>query len=109
LHSRSGWLTNGVAALKSDLGTIIGGNIVFQDPVGRDLNVYELIELVTSAIPDNSRRLVEVRGFTATATCSPIALIRPLGNFDDRLKSAGDREWVTRAVKNGEKLTFAKT
>lgn len=103
------WLGNGVAALQSGNGTIIGGNIVFQNPVGRDLNVYELVELVTSAIPDNSRKLVEERGFTATGNMMTFrSNFARWGNFDDTLKSAGDREWVTRAVAKGEKLVFGE-
>jgi glycosyltransferase involved in cell wall biosynthesis len=103
------WLEHGVAALQNGRGTIIGGNIVLQDPVGRDLNVYELIELVVSAIPDNNRKLVEERGFTATGNMLTYrANFTRWNNFDATLKSAGDRDWVTRAVRNGEKLAYAE-
>lgn len=100
------WLVNGVAALDSNEGTIIGGNVEMIDPTDRSLNIYEEIEIVASGLPD-SRRLVEERGFTTTGnlmTCREN--FDHHGFFDATLKSAGDREWVQRAVAAGEKLIY---
>lgn len=103
------WVEEGVAALRSGRGTIVGGNVILLDPVGRGLNVYELIELVTSAVPDNSKRIVEERGFTTTGNVFTYrANFDRWGKFDTTLKSAGDREWVMRAIKNGERLIFGE-
>jgi glycosyltransferase involved in cell wall biosynthesis len=100
------WLAEGVAALNAGLGTIIGGNVDLMDPVGRELNVYEWIEVIGSGIPD-SRRLVEERGFTTTGNMLTYRKnFERCGPFDTILKSGGDREWVTRAVKLGEKLVY---
>jgi glycosyltransferase involved in cell wall biosynthesis len=100
------WLAEGVAALDAGLGTIIGGNVDLLDPVGREMNVYEWMEVIGSGLPD-SRRLVEERGFTTTGNMLTYRknFIR-CGPFDTVLKSGGDREWVTRAVKLGEKLVY---
>jgi glycosyltransferase involved in cell wall biosynthesis len=101
------WIERGVAALTGRHGTIIGGNVSLLDPLGRGLNTYETIEVIASGIPD-SRRLVEERGFTTTGNLfTSRANFDRWGRFDATLKSAGDREWVTRAVRHGEKLVYA--
>lgn len=100
------WIEHGVAALAEGRGTIIGGNVSLLDPVGRELNIYETIEVIASGIPD-SRRLVEERGFTTTGNLFTYrSNFDRWGKFDATLKSAGDREWVTRAIRNGEKLVY---
>jgi glycosyltransferase involved in cell wall biosynthesis len=100
------WLAEGVGALKAGLGTIIGGNVELLDPVGRDLNVWEWMEIIGSNLPD-SRRNVEERGFTTTGNVVTYRkCFERCGPFDATLKSGGDVDWVQRAVRMGEKLVY---
>lgn len=100
------WLAAGVDALDAGAGTIIGGNVELLDPVGRDLNVWEWLEIIGSNLPD-SRRNVEERGFTTTGNVLTYRrCFERCGPFDETLKSGGDVDWVQRAVRMGEKLVY---
>jgi glycosyltransferase involved in cell wall biosynthesis len=100
------WLERGVAALAAGPGTVIGGEVPFLNPVGRELNSYELLETVMFGLGD-IRRLIEERGFAITANLfTSRAVFGRVGEFDAQLKSAGDREWVLRAVAKGEILRY---
>jgi len=103
----AGWLERGVAALTAGPATIIGGEVPSIDPVGRDLNSYEMLETVMFGL-GSIRRLIEERGFAITANLfTSRAVFDRVGEFDADLKSAGDREWVRRAVAKGERLGYA--
>jgi glycosyltransferase involved in cell wall biosynthesis len=100
------WLEAGVAALNAGLCTIVGGNVELLDPAGRDLNVWEWLEVIGSGIPD-SRRNVEERGFTSTGNMVTYRKnFERCGPFDTGLRSGGDCDWVMRAVSRGEKLVY---
>jgi glycosyltransferase involved in cell wall biosynthesis len=102
-----GWLQRGVAALAGGEATVVGGEMAWLDPVGRPLNSYEMLETIMFGL-GSIRQLIEERGFAVTANLfTPRAVFARVGEFDAGLKSAGDREWVLRAVARGEVLRYA--
>ena len=71
------------------------------------LNSYEILETILFGL-GNIRLLIAERGFAITANLfTTRAVFDRVGEFDATLKSAGDREWVLRAVAKGEKLGYA--
>jgi glycosyltransferase involved in cell wall biosynthesis len=101
------WLGQGVAALAEGKATIVGGEVPWLDPIGRPLNAYEILETIMFGLAD-IRQLIEQRGFAITANLFTYrAAFARVGDFDADLKSAGDREWVLRAVARGEVLRYA--
>jgi glycosyltransferase involved in cell wall biosynthesis len=99
------WLETGVAALGSGAG-VVGGELVWLDPVGRGLNSWEILETVMFAL-GSIRQLIEERGFAITANLfTRREAFDRVGMFDDKLRSAGDREWVQRAVAGGLALRY---
>jgi glycosyltransferase involved in cell wall biosynthesis len=101
------WLREGVAALAAGNATIIGGEVPFLDPVGRELNAYEILETIMFVL-GSVQRLIAERGFAITANLfAPRAVFARVGEFDPAFKSAGDREWVHRAVARGERLRYS--
>jgi glycosyltransferase involved in cell wall biosynthesis len=102
-----GWLEHGLAALAGGNATIVGGEVPWVDPAGRRLNAYEILETLMFGLAD-IRQLIAERGFAITANLfTSRAVFDRVGEFDATLKSAGDREWVLRAVARGEILRYA--
>jgi glycosyltransferase involved in cell wall biosynthesis len=106
---RSDWLQNAEAALRNSDATIVGGEIEFVSSHAGALNVYEnLEENLFYAV--NHRRAIETHRFAVTANLITIReVFERVGRFNDRLKSSGDREWVQRAQRHGEKLRYAES
>jgi glycosyltransferase involved in cell wall biosynthesis len=101
------WIERGVAALAAGDATIIGGEVPWIDPAGRGLNSYEILETHMFGLSD-IRQLIAERGFAITANLlTTRGAFERVGEFDASLKSAGDREWVQRAVARGETLRYA--
>jgi glycosyltransferase involved in cell wall biosynthesis len=101
------WLRQGVAALAAGGATVVGGEVPWLDPAGRALNAYEILETIMFGLP-SIRDLIEQRGFAITANLfTSRAVFGRVGEFDAGLLSAGDREWVLRAVAKGEVLRYA--
>jgi glycosyltransferase involved in cell wall biosynthesis len=100
------WLAKGVDALRTSKATIAGGNIRLIEPANRPLNVYEIFESQRFAMA-NSQRMVETRGFVATANAFTYRdVFQRTGVFDGALRSSGDREWSERAVAGGETIRY---
>jgi glycosyltransferase involved in cell wall biosynthesis len=101
------WLRQGVAALAGGDATVVGGEVPWLGPAGRALNAYEILETIMFGLP-SIRDLIEQRGFAITANLfTSRAAFGRVGEFDAGLRSAGDREWVLRAVAKGEVLRYA--
>ncbi len=104
----STWIEQGGAALNRDGATIVGGEVVWLDPAGRDLNACEILETVMFGLAD-IRQLIAERGFAITANLlTRRQVFYRDGRFDAALRSAGDREWVHRAVGRGETLRYGE-
>jgi glycosyltransferase involved in cell wall biosynthesis len=100
------WLERGVAALGRDGAGVVGGEVIWLDPVGRDLNACEILETIMFGLAD-IRQLIAERGFAITANLfTRRDVVARVGPFDAGLRSAGDREWVHRAVARGEALRY---
>ncbi len=103
------WLRQGAAALADGKTTVAGGEVPWLDPVGRDLNAYEILETIMFGLA-TIRQLIGERGFAITANLFTFrAVFERVGEFDAGLRSAGDREWCLRAVAKGEVLAYAGT
>ncbi len=101
------WLERGVAAFASTGGTIIGGEVPMLDPVGRDLNSWEILETVMFQMT-NIKRLIDERGFAIGANfMTRRAIFDRTAYFDQALKSGGDKVWIHQAVAKGEILRYA--
>jgi glycosyltransferase involved in cell wall biosynthesis len=103
------WIENGVQSLQSSDASLVGGDIQYVMPTDRELSVYELLEEKLFGM-GNHRRLIESRGFAVTANLIVYrSVFEKAGYFDSELKSSGDREWTQRAVRTGNKLSFAES
>jgi glycosyltransferase involved in cell wall biosynthesis len=101
------WLREGVAALAAGGATIVGGEVPYLEPAGRALNAYEILETIMFGL-GSVRQLIAERGFAITANLfAARGVFDRVGEFDPGFKSAGDREWVHRAVARGERLGYA--
>jgi len=101
------WLSEGLSVLAGKGATIVGGEVPWLDPEGRGLNAYEILETIMFAL-GSIRQLIDERGFAITANLLAYReVFDRVGGFDAALKSAGDREWVLRAVARGEVLKYA--
>jgi glycosyltransferase involved in cell wall biosynthesis len=101
------WIENGLAELARSKAAILGGKVQLIDVRDRPLNAYEIFEENFFGLADQ-KRLVEQRGFAATANVITYrATFDRAGPFDATLKSSGDKEWVQRAVAAGATLAYA--
>lgn len=101
------WLERASRVLLDGRATIVGGRIDLITPMDRPLNEHEIFEERFFGMADH-RYLIEKRGFAATANLITYrSVFDRVGLFDADLKSSGDREWVERAVRKGEKLEYA--
>lgn len=94
------WLMRGIEALQSapNIG-FVGGEIeVFPERRER-LTLVELFEILEDF---NQERFVTKWAFAATANMfTKKDVMKHIGMFDTNLKSSGDHEWGTRAVRAG--------
>jgi|SRR6185312_16172238 len=101
------WLSEGVRALGQPEATILGGRIVYLEPVGRPLNVYEKIEEAVFLL-GRQQFLIEKLNVAATANLfARRSVFDRVGPFNAQLKSFGDGDWTRRATGLGEKLAYA--
>jgi GT2 family glycosyltransferase len=98
----STWLEEGVACLDYQDAPLIGGRIVVfpREATPTAVELYEMLY----AFPQEENVKA---GFTVTANlfCAR-EVIEKLGPFDQNLKSYGDVDWTSRAVKAGFKLAY---
>lgn len=101
----SDWVENGVAALLRDSKCgIVGGQIklFFKDP--QKLTIVELYESLT-AFPQ--KRHIKKHHFTPTANLITFkSLFDEVGNFNQNLKSNGDREWCQLVNQHGYRINY---
>jgi glycosyltransferase involved in cell wall biosynthesis len=101
------WLAEGIAALKNSGATIVGGRIVYLNPLGRNLNIYELIE-ENFFLLARQQYLIESLRVAATANLFTYKeVFFRVGYFDSELRSFGDGDWTKRATAKGEKLAYS--
>lgn len=102
----SDWIETGVRRLEGeDSGVgIVGGEIemTFQDP-----DAPKPAEILDAMTGFDQKAVCTKRNFSATANLFTFRhVIEDVGNFDDRLKSAGDKEFGHRVVRNGYRIAY---
>lgn len=100
------WIESGVRRLEeedSDVG-IVGGEIemTFQDP-----GAPKPAEILDAMTGFDQKAVCTKRNFSATANLfTNRHVIEDVGDFDDHLKSAGDKEFGHRVVRNGYCIAY---
>jgi len=100
------WLAAGTRAVEQTSGRgVVGGRVeLFYRTPGQPT----ACELYETVFDFDQERFVTAGRFAMTANLfTTAAVIRHVGRFDARLKSAGDREWGNRAHAAGHPLSFA--
>lgn len=101
----SNWLNNGINFMK-EYGQckIIGGKIdLFYKTPGKP-NTVELFEKIFSF---RQKIFINKYGYSATANLiAELKAIEEVGEFNENMKSNGDREWCTRAGEKGYEITY---
>lgn len=101
------WLENGVSALlqEPNVGLVAGHIDLFPEDADKP-NPYELYEMIALGFPQDQFIANDQFGVTANLfTFSHI--IKVVGNFDETLKSGGDKQWGQRVFKAGYKQIYA--
>jgi glycosyltransferase involved in cell wall biosynthesis len=104
---REDWIENGVKQLKDTkkCGVVAGKVTVFCQE-GRSLTTAELFDKV-SAFPQE--RYAKKAKFGVTANLFTLkSIFREVGFFDEKLVSAGDKEWGARVDNAGYIITYAE-
>lgn len=101
------WLENGAAMLERGEATVIGGKVVYLEPDGRPLNIFERFEEEFFLL-HKQKHLVEKLNVSATANLmTSREVFQRIGFFDTELMNFADGDWTKRAVLRGEKLRYA--
>lgn len=102
------WLENGVAALFSEhnVGLVAGHIDLFAKDPG-DPNPFELYEAIALAFPQDQFLANDRFGVTANLFTFKHVLDK-VGEFNEALKSGGDKEWGQRVFKAGYMQLYAK-
>ncbi len=94
------WIKNGVHALcaSSNCGLVAGKiDLFFKDPTSPTL-----VELYDSVMAFQQKKFVSMLRYGATANVFTFkSVIQTVGNFNESLKSNGDREWGQRVYQAG--------
>lgn len=100
------WLEKGVAALQSipNVGLVAGRIDLFpKDP--QNPNPFELYESIVMGFPQQD--FIEQGRFGVTANLFTFrSVLKTVGDFDETLKSGGDRQWGERVFAKGYKQLY---
>jgi glycosyltransferase involved in cell wall biosynthesis len=104
---QNNWLEAGVKNFLAHPNCgVLGGKIKIFAKNSYQPNAVELYESIYAL---SQKYHVEVGGFAATANLfTSKEVIAKVGNFDEKLKSGGDKDWCYKVTKSGYKIIYSE-